>query len=56
VLALVFSNGAMILTCDDETDELLVTVDQKVSDGLLPLGSDAGLDDLKGMASRRCGA
>jgi hypothetical protein len=48
-LALVFSNGAMILACDDETDELVVTVGAKVPDGLVPLDSNAGLDDLKGM-------
>ena len=33
-LALVFSNGVMTVRCDGDTDEVLVTVDPEVPDGM----------------------
>lgn len=46
-LALVFSNGVLTARTDVDADEVIVSVDPEVPDGMPPVGRD--VDDLSGL-------
>ena len=48
-LAFVFDHGVATLTCDGDTDEIVVGVSRESPDGLLLVESDPALDGLTGL-------
>src|SRR3954452_7728799 len=47
-LALVLANGVMTVRCDGDTDEVLVTLDPDVPDGMPPVEHEDDLNGLEG--------